>query len=98
MLAAFREFAEFGVGGDEAGICEDRDGAREAALPFAHRLVHPPLAAFGDADFGRGVALHRAGDLAGEAAGVVRVVEAYVIDLPALRPQLFGEVAHCRKD
>jgi hypothetical protein len=65
----------------------------EALGPAFDRLLHPPLAGLDDADGGGRVPLDRAGDLAGEAARVVGIVEPDVVDLsspPRAAPRRSG--------
>ena len=89
---------EVGVAGEEARVGADVDGQAEQRLPRVEHRRDAPLARFGDDDAVGRVARDRAGDLAGEAAGVVGIVEADVVDVPARLHQRRGMVAHRRED
>ena len=71
------------MAGEEAVVGADLDGEAEQRLPaFEHRL-DAELARLGDDDAVGRMALDGARDLAGEAAGIVGIVERDIVDLPA---------------
>ncbi len=69
-----------------------------ASPPAAQILADAPFAGFGHADLAHVVGGDGAVELAREAAAVVGVVEADVVDLPAVPAQALGAVAHGAED
>ena len=98
FLAVLRPVVEFGLAADEAVVAQDFYFAGELVRPLLHVLPHAPLACLDNADETRLVPFDRARDLAGEAAGIVRIAKFGVVDAPSRIAQFLGEMAHGGKD
>ncbi len=97
-LAALGPAGETAARGDEAVVLADLHRQAGLRAPGLHHGADAPLARLGRDDALDRVAGQRPLQLAGEAAGVLRVIEADVIDRDPLGLQLLGEVPHRRED
>ena len=82
---------------EKATIGTDFDGHAGESFPaFGHRL-DTPFRRFGHHNAVRAMPRHRALDLGCEAAGIVGLVEAYIVDCQTALAERLGKVAHRRQ-
>ncbi len=98
LLAPLRPGSEFIARADEPAIEAKLDIDAEAFAPTLLHLEHAPFRCFGGDHAMRYVARNGPRQFTGQRAGVCRIVEPDIVDLPAKAAQFIGEGAHRGED
>ena len=98
LLLALGPLGKLSRCGQKPRIVSDLDGQAERVLPIQHELPDPIFTGLGYNQPAGTMALDSAGDFIGKGAGIVGIIEFYIIDGDASLGQFIGEMAHGRKD